>query len=36
MRRRLKHSTGEPFWGCTAFDQGCRGTRPIAPPEGRG
>ena len=29
MRRRVKHATGEPFWGCTAFNQGCRGTRPM-------
>lgn len=36
MRRRVKHATGESFWGCTAFGQGCRGTRPMAPPDGRG
>ncbi len=29
MRRRIKRATGEEFWGCTAFEQGCRGTRPI-------
>ena len=36
MRRRLKHAIGESFWGFTAFGQGCRGTRPMAPPDGRG
>lgn len=35
MRRRIKRTTGEVFWGCPAFDQGCRGTRRMertAPP----
>jgi len=31
MQRRVKRATGEEFWGCPAFGQGCRGTRPIPP-----
>lgn len=29
MRRRIKRDTGEPFWGCTGYAEGCRGTRPM-------
>ena len=29
MRKRTKKQTGEPFWGCTAYTSGCRGTRPF-------
>ncbi len=29
MRRRVRRETGEPFWGCTGYSEGCRGTRPI-------
>jgi len=35
MRRRAKRATGEEFWGCTAFDQGCRGIRPMVWPAGQ-
>lgn len=30
MRRRTKRDTGEVFWGCSAYAEGCRGTRPIS------
>lgn len=29
MRKRTKRDTGESFWGCSAYAEGCRGTRPI-------
>ena len=29
MRKRKKRDTGEAFWGCSAYSEGCRGTRPI-------
>ena len=29
MRKRTKRDTGETFWGCSAFSEGCRGTRPM-------
>lgn len=29
MRRRIRRETGEAFWGCTGYSEGCRGTRPI-------
>jgi four helix bundle suffix protein len=30
MRKRIKRDTGEAFWGCTGYAEGCRGTRPMA------
>ena len=30
MRKRTKRDTGEQFWGCSAYAEGCRGTRPMA------
>ena len=27
--RGVRRETGEPFWGCTGYSEGCRGTRPI-------
>ena len=29
MRKRVKRDTGEAFWGCTGYAEGCRGTRPM-------
>ena len=29
MRKRTRKSTGEAFWGCSGYADGCRGTRPI-------
>ena len=29
MRRRFSQKTGESFWGCTGYADGCRGTRPM-------
>lgn len=29
MRKRTRKSTGEAFWGCSGYAEGCRGTRPI-------
>ncbi|MBQ9726193.1 MAG: four helix bundle suffix domain-containing protein [Kiritimatiellae bacterium] len=29
MRKRIKRDTGEAFWGCTGYAEGCRGTRPM-------
>ena len=29
MRKCTKRDTGEPFWGCTGYSEGCRGTRPM-------
>jgi four helix bundle suffix protein len=29
MRRCTKRDTGEAFWGCTGYSEGCRGTRPM-------
>ena len=30
MRKRTKRNTGESFWGCSGYAEGCRGTRPMA------
>ena len=30
MRKRTKRDSGESFWGCSAYAEGCRGTRPIS------
>ncbi len=29
MRKRMRKNTGEAFWGCSGYAEGCRGTRPL-------